>query len=1162
VVRWPTGVFDARTVDMRTGTPGRLWPAPAPLLSRRILAIAALTGLVIGFVAEPWAPTAAGAGPVAAAPAQAVDTSPRPDPESAAAAARLAAVPVEDLSRRTDREQVFANPDGSWTWQQASEAVRVRRVDGSWTAVDTTLLRLGNQVRPAATAYDIRFSNGGAGPLVRIAHGGGRLAFGLPWALPRPVLDGPRARYPEVLPGVDLVVTARPEGFTEVLVVKDRQAAANPALRQLRFSVEAHGLTLKAERGGFAAVDPTGATVFDSPPPLMWDSAGGPAERTVDQPADGDVSARMATTVRPTQLTVVPDATVLDDAGTVFPVYLDPAVSGSRNEWAMLSSGFPSQEYYKWTGTEGVGLCDVQDDSDCVRDQTKRLVWEFGLPSAIRGARILASTFSAYETHAYDCTARAVQLWLVGGISASTNWSNHTDNWIRQLHSVSVARRSGCANEPGRVEFNSAGGAAEAASSGWTTLTLGLKAGNESTMSLGWKQFRNDATLSITYNSAPRTPTSLSTDGTGCATGSARGVISTATPTIRAVVSDPDAGDNDLRASFAWQRLDQSVSPAVWRALGSGQQTALRSGATGQVRIASGLVNNGIYRWQAQTVDPWSYGGSSGTDSSAWSGWCEFTVDTVGPGVAPAVSSPLYGTDLNQVYGGVGRTAPFTFTASGVADVTAYRWGWADPPTTTVSAASLGAAVTVSLTPPPPKPVDPTSGGLMTLYVVSVDRAGRTSPATVYNVNIGSGTAPVARWDMAEAPGATTLVDSSGGGRHATVVGATTGAASRSLGGPGTVALDGVDDHAVAVGVPVDTAGSFSVSAWLRPTPGPTGVRDAVAFGGTRSSAFWIRQNPDGRWVLYAARADVDDPPRAFAIGTTATRPGIWTHVTAVHDAGSALLRLYVNGVLEGTLNDPAMFRATADVQFGRVRWAGGYLFPWRGDVAEVRVWDRVLSGPEVAPMAATLAGRWRLDGDGSDASPYGRHASGPDTLLWTDDRSGLPLSAASLNGTDEALTTADPALRTDQSFTVAAWVRLNVDTGPFGAVSQDGATVGGFFLGFRHTPQARWEFMMPPADATGSAAARAFGGPVELGAWTHLAGVHDAAAGRITLYVNGAPVAWAAAGAAWPATGPLAIGRYKWATGPVDFWPGDVDDVRVYQGALPATEIAQLAEL
>ncbi|HET9138025.1 LamG domain-containing protein, partial [Actinophytocola sp.] len=1084
--------------------------------------------------------------------------------------------PVEDLSQRTERAQTFVNPDGTWTTNQVSSPVRVRRADGSWTAVDTTLHRVGERIRAAAVPYDVWFSGGGAGPMTRLAAGGGSVTLLPPWPLPAPVLDGAQARYLDVLPGVDLVLTARPGHISEMLVVKNRSAAGNPAVRQVRFGVQADGLSIRPDdEGGFVVADARGTPVLASPAPLMWDSAGGSA-REIDAPANGDRSAPITLKFGPADLTLEPDLGLLTDPGTTFPVHLDPVVAGPRNDWAMISSGFPAEEYYNFSGDQGVGLCDVQDDGNCVRDQIKRLAWEFGIPAAVRGSHVLGATFSAYETAAYNCTARPVQLWRVNTVSSSTNWNNHSGSWAQLLHSVSVARSGGCSPGPGRVEFTATAGVATAAANRWASLGLGLRAGNEGNMSLGWKRFRNDATLSITYNTRPGTPTRLSSELAGCATGTARPVISTATPRLRAVVSDVDAGETDLRGSFVWQRLDTSVTPAVWRALGSGEQRSLRSGATAEVLIASGLVHGGIYRWQAQTLDPWSHNGSSGIDGSTASAWCEFEVDLQGPAVAPVVGSPVYGSDINQVYGAVGLTADFTFTASGVADVTGYRWGWADPPTTLVPAPSLGAAVTLPLTPPPPKPADPGSGGLMALYVVSVDRSGRTSPATVYPFNIGSATAPVASWNLAEPAGVTTLADSSGG-RDAVLSGGATGTPGRMLGGPTALTLDGVDDSATATGVPIDTTRSFSVSAWLAPAATSSGIRDALSFSGVTSSSFMLRSNVDGRWVAYAVAGDVADPPRKNIIGTTATSRGVWNHVAAVHDAATRQLRLYVNGVLEATMTDATFFRATQAVQIGRTRYAGGYIMWWQGGIAEAKVWDRVVSAEELAPMAATLTGRWALDGDGSDASPFRRPVTGPDTIMWTDDQNGLPLSAVSLNGTTESLSTGGPVLRTDQSFTVAARVRTSSLVGNRTVLSQRGAEMSAFFLGTRHflvngVDQSRWSFSLPPRDGDGetlwhASLASAPITPDDLAVWTHLTGVFDASAGQIRLYVNGELAGTTARPDRWQATGPLEIGRalYSPGGGPpreVDYWPGDVDEVVVYQGVLPAPEIGKLAAL
>jgi hypothetical protein len=158
-------------------------------------------------------------------------------------------------------------------------------------------------------------------------------------------------------------LTTQAESFSEVLVVRDRVGAAHPALRQLRFGVSGTGMTLRPNGGGFVAVDAAGQAVFSSPSPRMWDSSGaagssasrvaGSAARQVDSPAAGDRQARMGASIAGDRLSVVPDRAMLDDPATVFPVYADPSVTASRSAWAMLSSGYPDQEYYKFSGDEG-----------------------------------------------------------------------------------------------------------------------------------------------------------------------------------------------------------------------------------------------------------------------------------------------------------------------------------------------------------------------------------------------------------------------------------------------------------------------------------------------------------------------------------------------------------------------------------------------------------------------------------------------------------------------------------------------------------------------------------------------------------------------------------------------------------------------------------------
>ncbi|WP_461712310.1 hypothetical protein [Streptomyces sp. DSM 41013] len=131
---------------------------------------------------------------------------------------------VEVTGERTERTTIFANPDGStFTLEESAVPVRVQASpDGDWTAPDATLeKRPDGTVAPKGAAVQMTLSGGGeAGPLARIEDEGRSLALDWPGELPAPSLDGSRAVYAEVLPGVDLQVTVTPESFQPIFVVK------------------------------------------------------------------------------------------------------------------------------------------------------------------------------------------------------------------------------------------------------------------------------------------------------------------------------------------------------------------------------------------------------------------------------------------------------------------------------------------------------------------------------------------------------------------------------------------------------------------------------------------------------------------------------------------------------------------------------------------------------------------------------------------------------------------------------------------------------------------------------------------------------------------------------------------------------------------------------
>jgi len=153
------------------------------------------------------------------------------------------AVTVED--DRSSTQTVTANPDGSFTSTEWAAPHYVLRANGTWDTVDLSLhANSDGSISPVASASAVVLSGGGAGFFAKQVSDGKELVWSSPvGTLPKPRLSGSTATYPEVLSGVDLVVNVNESGFSEVLVVKNAAAAANPVLAQIGFVLSGSGLT-------------------------------------------------------------------------------------------------------------------------------------------------------------------------------------------------------------------------------------------------------------------------------------------------------------------------------------------------------------------------------------------------------------------------------------------------------------------------------------------------------------------------------------------------------------------------------------------------------------------------------------------------------------------------------------------------------------------------------------------------------------------------------------------------------------------------------------------------------------------------------------------------------------------------------------------------------
>ncbi|GAA4473810.1 LamG-like jellyroll fold domain-containing protein [Phytohabitans houttuyneae] len=206
---------------------------------------------------------------------------------------------------------------------------------------------------------------------------------------------------------------------------------------------------------------------------------------------------------------------------------------------------------------------------------------------------------------------------------------------------------------------------------------------------------------------------------------------------------------------------------------------------------------------------------------------------------------------------------------------------------------------------------------------------------------------------------------------------------------------------------------------------------------------------------------------------------------------------------------------------------------------------------PPPGTPGLTGVGYWPMDeGSGTvTADAAGDHdgtlVNGP---TWTPGRSG---SALQFNGANQYVDTGAAILDTTAGYTASAWVRLDSLGGFATAVSQDGDSHSAFFLQYSGADN-RFAFSFAGIRALAPAAP-------ETGRWYHLTGVRDLTTGSLTLYVDGQRAGTANACLGDRSSGHTVIGRGKFNGNPVDHWRGALDQVRVYDRALSAAEVAQL---
>lgn len=891
-----------------------------------------------GLVGVVAVPAVAGAAPAVAGAVVLSDGVYEPDVSAATREARSEgrAVAVDSLTTSQQRTSVL--PNGSFTYEVSSVPERVRK-NGGWAPVDTSLVKDGGWLVPAVSAAPVRFAAGGSAVLDQVqSPGGGWVTESWPYgALPTPTVHGNTATYPEVLPGVDVTLTATETGMSSVYVVKSATAAFGSVLKNLHVGV-AGAKVARNQNGEFTASLGDGQPVR-SGAPLWWDSSHG---GNVTAPGGDDPMRPVVSSLAATGPVMDVGAT-LGTAAVTYPVFVDPDWSSGDSFWWYTDKAFPNASY------SNVSLLRV----GIFQNYQSDMFFEFPI-GALAGKTVLSAQLATTQLSIDACPTNAIAIETYGPPKGhGFSWNQEQSYGGGQWGGVMQVQTPGSCSSPNTavpVGWNVTSGVA--AKLGQPIVQFGILSNSAAPSR---RHFSPSATLTVTYDTPPDTPTNAAfvTPTRSCSTDSAAPVSFNGNQSVTVSVNqtDPDAGnvaDNFFVLDFTTGTL----------ALHYGTEK-MAQGQISWTFSASSLTPGHLYGWYARGSDYVLDGANPGPT-------CFFAVDNAVP-VSPVVSA-VAGSRV------VGQPVSVSVSAGSSSDVVGFEYwfgyssvtspaasapvpvsktaampvcGSQQGPATFVCATGSSTTVTVA-------PVDDRS----TLWVASYDGAGNLSAATplvLTNPGGSAATEPAAapwhEWLPLSfgSPVPSVLADANttpgtgisgekdltvGSGLPRTVtdsIGAQPAAPVLSF--SGTVSSTTLAQTSAAG---VDTTQSFTASAWVKPATS-TGTMAIIAQSGATNSGFVLEDV--GGSMTFCVQPQNGAGSSHCATAAVVSPVNTWVMVTGIWDAVNHQVRLVLGTNLPASVVAPHVpptgdVTAAGVVTIGSAQVTGTAANPWNGKIA------------------------------------------------------------------------------------------------------------------------------------------------------------------------------------------------------------------------------------
>ncbi len=477
--------------------------------------------------------------------------------------------------------------------------------------------------------------------------------------------------------------------------------------------------------------------------------------------------------------------------------------------------------------------------------------------------------------------------------------------------------------------------------------------------------------------------------------------------------------------------------------------------------------------------------------------------------------------------------------------------------------------------------------------------------ATVFKDPLSRGL--VGYWNFDVGKGGTKAYDMSGNGNNGTLTNMSDAAYNGwtdSKTGLGTaLKFDGVDDY---VSIPDSNTwqftGDFSITTWVK--------YNSVCVEWWTCS--FVAQDEGGgnknKWIFSYDNAS-GQHNTVFHINSTAAGSGpvlrgnTWTALTGIwYFVGVTRIgnnyTFYRNGIADGSAtNTYTIPNANTPLLLGEGEINGAGDYPFNGSEDEVHIYNRALSASEIqrlynltkpkivtsgtGSLSQGLVGYWNFDVGKGGTTAYDNSGQGNNGILinmsdspyngWTDSKNGLG-QALSFDGVDDYVSVGSAVgIQNDSSpFTFCAWVNPS-NLSSAGAIVNNGGTASSFnnkffaMLGINNFVPGSVEIYIGKAQVWDAAV---YAPVAVVRQWQYMCGTYDGSRTNagFKIFYNGIQQSTTVGYNNWSTAGTnyqnWNIGATPGNSGLERIFNGSIDDIRIYNRALSASEILRLYNL